>query len=275
MMKYNTKSIAILLSIYNGSKYIKEQIDSIIRQTNNDWTLYIRDDASIDDTVEIIKEYERANSNIILIEDNLGNLGAHGNFFQLLSSVNSQYYMPCDGDDIWFEDKISISLDRMSEEEKLNPNIPIIVHTDFTICDQDMNVISESYWESRNLNPEKYKSYIGMAMEVVAGGSLMFFNQKVKDISYPLPSKTPIYDYYIPIQTIKTGVIASIYKSTKLYRRHSSNYSEFRLLKSKTILGTIKKRITDYKFISGELENMGWGGFWKFLFYKIVYKIKK
>ena len=51
--------IAILMSTYNGERYLREQIDSLLSQTNKDWILYIRDDGSTDGTVLIVKEYER------------------------------------------------------------------------------------------------------------------------------------------------------------------------------------------------------------------------
>ena len=59
--------IEILMATYNGEKYIREQIDSIISQTYSNWTLLIRDDGSKDDTVKIIKEYEKKDKRIKLV----------------------------------------------------------------------------------------------------------------------------------------------------------------------------------------------------------------
>ena len=57
--------IAILMSTYNGSLFIKEQIESILKQTNKEWLLYIRDDGSTDDTRMILQEYAKKNPNKI------------------------------------------------------------------------------------------------------------------------------------------------------------------------------------------------------------------
>lgn len=72
------------MATYNGEKYIKEQINSIINQTYTNWKLLIRDDGSKDKTVEIIKEYEKKDDRIKLLEDNKGNLGFIKNLLSFL-----------------------------------------------------------------------------------------------------------------------------------------------------------------------------------------------
>lgn len=76
--------VEILMATYNGEKYIKEQINSIINQTYTNWKLLIRDDGSKDKTVEIIKEYEKKDDRIKLLEDNKGNLGFIKNLLSFL-----------------------------------------------------------------------------------------------------------------------------------------------------------------------------------------------
>ena len=99
--------VAILMSTYNGERYLREQIDSLLNQTYKDWKLYIRDDKSTDGTVSIIEGYVRVYPDqIVYKSDGFGNLGAGCSFMQLLSSIDSDYYMFCDQDDVWMEDKI-------------------------------------------------------------------------------------------------------------------------------------------------------------------------
>ena len=81
---YQNEKIEILMATYNGEKYIKEQINSIINQTYTNWKLLIRDDGSKDKTVEIIKEYEKKDDRIKLLEDNKGNLGFIKNLLSFL-----------------------------------------------------------------------------------------------------------------------------------------------------------------------------------------------
>ena len=137
--------IAILLATYNGARFIREQIDSIKDQTYKDWDLYVRDDGSTDNTVSIIQEYENMNPNIHLFEDEEKHIGAKNSFMKLLSAIDSDYYMFCDQDDIWLPTKIEHSVDLLEKTEKKYPNKPIIVHTDVTVVDGNLNVLSQSY----------------------------------------------------------------------------------------------------------------------------------
>ena len=136
----NSRPIAILLAVYNGEKYLREQIDSVIAQTNKDWTLYIRDDASTDSTLAIIHEYSERYDNVISVEDGDGNLGCRGNFFRLLEVVESKYYMFCDGDDVWFDFKVQLTYDAMLKAD-IEEMRPVIVHTTWTLTDADLNVL--------------------------------------------------------------------------------------------------------------------------------------
>lgn len=123
-MKYlNENKIAILMATYNVEKYVSEQIDSILKQSNRNWTLYIRDDCSSDNTVKIVQKYTSLYDNIILLSDTKGNLGCKCNFFELLQNVNSEYYMFSDADDVWLPNKIQLSFEKMIELEELHCKI--------------------------------------------------------------------------------------------------------------------------------------------------------
>ena len=94
-----TKSVDILLATYNGEKYLKEQIESILNQTYSDFRLLISDDCSSDNTKEILKEYKKKDSRIVLYFQQ-ENLGVIKNFEFLLNKVESKFYMFSDQDDI-------------------------------------------------------------------------------------------------------------------------------------------------------------------------------
>lgn len=80
--------VAVIMSTYNGEKYISEQIDSILSQTGVEVELFIRDDGSKDNTVKIIEEYEQKHSNVHV---DIGiNLGFRQSFIQELLSVHLQ-----------------------------------------------------------------------------------------------------------------------------------------------------------------------------------------
>jgi rhamnosyltransferase len=97
--------IAILLATYNGGQYLMEQLDSLLQQTCQEWTLYIHDDGSTDNTYDILREYSQKHSNIYVLEYE-SQRGAMGNFLSLLQRVEADYYMFCDQDDVWLKQKV-------------------------------------------------------------------------------------------------------------------------------------------------------------------------
>ena len=98
-------TIAILMSTYNGDKFLTKQLESIISQTIFDWKLYIHDDGSIDDSVSIIQNYVKKDERINFFEGSSG-LGPSKAFLSLIAKVESQYYVLCDQDDIWRSNKL-------------------------------------------------------------------------------------------------------------------------------------------------------------------------
>lgn len=127
--------VAVLLSTYNGEKYLKEQLDSLINQTYSNIDIYIRDDGSTDNTVKIIKEYQKNNSNIYLDEGK--NSGFIKSFFELLkNNSNADIYSYCDQDDIWEKDKIERAVKHIEKEDNTKP-ILYFCNSDY----YDMNMI--------------------------------------------------------------------------------------------------------------------------------------
>jgi len=275
----NTKNIAILLAAYNAEKYLAEQIDSLLTQTNSDWTLYIRNDGSKDNTSKIISDYCEKYSNIIEIDKGGINLGCRNNFFRLLEVVDSEYYMFCDADDVWLPNKIEISFNRVLELEIKYPNIPILAHSDAIICDNKLNVISESFWKSTGINPEKFVKYNYICICCTVGGAKSIFNKKVKEFIFPLENNTLIFDYWIAIKVAKHGIISVIDIPLIKYRQHENNLLGVTVGKGNSFLNKLrnaKSLFKQYREESNKLKTIGYGSFTKYLFYKaiVIYKIR-
>ena len=97
--------IDILLATYNGEKFLREQLDSILNQTYKNFNLIISDDGSEDKTLQILKEYQEKDNRVI-VYNHKKNLGVISNFEFLLEKVNSKYFMFSDQDDVWNNTKI-------------------------------------------------------------------------------------------------------------------------------------------------------------------------
>lgn len=217
------------MATYNGAKYLAEQIESILSQSNHEWTLYIQDDGSNDNTVDIIKQYVD-NDRVIWIDKGLTRQGCCMNFMSLLNMVESDYYMFSDQDDVWLPEKVQISIDHVRELEKANPDKPILVHTDKKRVDANLNVILESELNRTNLPIEELdklmkerNSLDQLRLGTFIAGCAMCFNHQTKNISFPY-NNSRMQDSVIAMAVAeKGGIISTVYQPTMLYRIHSHN----------------------------------------------------
>ena len=135
----------ILMATYNGEKYIKKQIESIIDQSYKDWNLLIRDDGSKDSTVQIIKEYINIDNRIHLIQNVSSLHGAYVNFWTLLHIAKGMgeydYYFFSDQDDIWPRARMEWMISSVKDEEAKKP---ILVYGDMQVIDGKDKLIHES-----------------------------------------------------------------------------------------------------------------------------------
>lgn len=132
--------VAILMSTYNGSRYLSEQIDSILCQEGADVTLYIRDDGSSDQTIDIIKKYAKKYQNIILTTGQ--NVGVGNSFMQLVYDCpdDFDYYAFSDQDDIWLKEKLKVAIDNIKQKDT-----PTLYASNQMLVDENGKQISLRY----------------------------------------------------------------------------------------------------------------------------------
>ena len=146
------EKVDVLLATYNGEKYLKEQIDSILNQTYQNINLIISDDNSNDSTRKIIEEYKKIDNRIkTYLQDK--NLGYIKNFEFLLTKVESNYYMLSDQDDVWLPEKIEKSMKTLKEKNA------DLVFGDLEVVDEKLNTIYPSFGDFMLLN-RKINKYI-------------------------------------------------------------------------------------------------------------------
>lgn len=215
--------IDILLATYNGARFLAEQLDSLFNQTNQDWTLIVHDDGSMDETVEIVKSYQVRNpSRIVLIEDDIKTGGAKNNFSHLIQFSISEYVMFCDQDDVWLSNKIELTLNQMLKLENTYPNKPILVHTDLVVVDKKLNEIAPSMFNYQKIS--KSPSFEELLVQNNVTGCTMMINKKAREDSLPIPKDAIMHDWWIAlISMANRGHVALLDKPTILYRQHQSN----------------------------------------------------
>lgn len=212
----------ILLSTYNGEKYLGEQLDSIINQTYKDWKLIIRDDGSKDSTLQIIKNYIDNYPEKIELIPSSGNLGPMLSFGELLKVSTSKYIALCDQDDVWLENKLLQFLEKMLETEKKHPNKAILIHSDLIVVDNNLKILYKSFWKFMKLNPDN-KSLIYYLTSNNVTGCAIVINKQLKDISLPIPQKASMHDWWIALNASFFGIIEYIESPLIYYRQHNAN----------------------------------------------------
>lgn len=215
--------VAILLSTYNSEPYLSALIDSILAQSYNNWTLYIRDDGSTDSTNHIIKRYQEKHSNIHVLRDSILGQGAKNSFMWLLKAVESDYYMFCDHDDIWLEKKVENAYENIHALSLLNPSIPIIVHTDLIVVDSRLETISPSYWRYAGIDP-KLKSFEFFSAYNNLTGCTMIINHCTKLLALNIPKSAAMHDSWLGlVVSFHKGIISYLNTPDILYRQHNTN----------------------------------------------------
>lgn len=208
--------VDIAMATYNGEKYLREQIDSIISQTFTDWRLFIRDDVSTDNTVNIIREYAIKDSRIHLIEDNLGNLHVSRNFEQALSHCKAPYSMFADQDDVWFENKIEVSLSFIKEVSSID--IPILVFSNSILASESLeDEFGNNYKFTEEPNLRNF-----LFSNAGYQGSTIIFNEKLKEKLFPFFANSPVHDYHVSLAGLLLGQVHHINIPLMIYRRHDS-----------------------------------------------------
>lgn len=211
------KSVCVLMSTYNGEKFIKEQIESIILQISVDINLIIRDDGSTDNTINIIESFMKDNKNIKLIREN--NIGAKRSFFKLLTySPESEYYAFSDQDDVWDLDKLISAINKIDTYEK---EIPVMYYSETLQVDKELiplkkNIISGKPFDLKQI-----------LIKNNAIGCTVVFNKKLYSLYKPIEADyifVPYHDHWMYILCrLFRGEIVYDNKPHIKYRLHDNN----------------------------------------------------
>ena len=212
--------IEILMATYNGEKYVKEQIDSIIHQTYENWKLLIRDDNSTDKTLEILKEYEKKDKRIKVIEDKKGNLGFVKNFEELLICSNKEWVMFSDQDDYWLENKIEKYVSILNSNPKDILKKPILIHSNSFICNDNLEIIKKEFINSNIASKYNEDSYYFFYF---VQGSTVLINRVMIDLALPFSKNVTVHDRYLHLLAEFLGKRIFINESLIKYRQHSNN----------------------------------------------------
>lgn len=218
--------VSIAMATYNGERFLREQIDSLAKQTYTNLEIIICDDCSTDDTWPILEEYARTDSRIQIFQ-NKKNLGTVKNFETAISKCKGAFIALSDQDDIWLSQKIEICMQHMLQTTAAHPDIPVLVHTDLCLIDETGKTLASSMWNEQNTFPHLYKHPEQVAVHNFVTGCTLLMNRESLGISLPFPPEVVMHDWWIALNVIKKGLIVSVDIPTILYRQHGSNQIGF------------------------------------------------
>lgn len=219
-------NISVILCSYNGEKYIEEQLDSLKKQSVFINEYIICDDNSLDNTCDIIENYIEKNPELnIKLFRNSKNKGVIKNFEFGLKQASGDYIAFCDQDDVWLPNKIELSLDKIKEMEEIyGKNIPLLVHTDLIVVDENLDIISQSFFKQEGLNVYKDENVLkALFLQNNLVGCTMLFNKIAKNLSLPFPEHIIMHDYWLGLVVACKGKIEFINQETIKYRQHKEN----------------------------------------------------
>lgn len=225
------KKVNIILPAYNGEKYIGDQIESLLDQTYSNIDIYIRDDRSRDNTVNVIRSYigkEPVGKKIILIDNNDINWGYVRNVFDTWKLTDpADYYCFCDQDDVWHKDKVEKSVALL---ESKGTDKPALCFTGFNFCDSELRFMraSDPVPEPLGLRNVCY-DFLALNFNIMVNHSFRetFFANLPLDGSYP---NYP--DFWMSQVAACYGRLYCLQEATVEYRRQEqaasfSNHNQF------------------------------------------------
>lgn len=210
------EKISVAMATYNGEKYIKEQIKTILQNLQENDELVISDDGSNDNTIDIIKNF---NDKRIRLLDG-PRKGLKQNFNNAIKNTTGDYIFLSDQDDIWMPDKVSKML------EIFRKNDYILIQHDAIVVDESDNIIFNSFAEHRKVKTGIIKNLIKNSYH----GCCIAFKSDLKAKILPIPNNIYLHDQWIGMVAELEG--KTYFSDEKLikYRRHSENNSSFKHL---------------------------------------------
>lgn len=206
--------IDVLMATYNGSTYIEEQIESILKQTFKEFNLIIRDDQSTDNTVDIIRRYMLKDERITLYQNEV-NLGYNENFMLLIEKSNAPFFAIADQDDKWHPTQLQDLYQAIKAS-----NVDVVYGKSAYIDQHNKTIKHRDYIKEIQV----FKTYELFEDNIVPGRN-MLVNSRLKESLFPYPqlSRQFIYDWYISLKALENNGIYCLDKEINLYRIHTAS----------------------------------------------------
>lgn len=217
--------ITIAVATYNGEKYIRDQMDSLLNQdTKEKFRIVVADDGSTDSTFGILQEYAKGYPERVEVFCNdIPTGSAKGNFFKLLKNIDDDYVMLSDQDDVWLPEKVRLTYERMKElEAEYGTNSPLLVFADVMVVNEHLNVISPSMADYQKTAPHHNGLNHYLVQNNIIGCTVMINRALLKYMEFE-PEVCMMHDWWLGLLASAFGHISFIETSLMKYRQHGNN----------------------------------------------------
>lgn len=209
------KKVLVLMSTYNGERFLREQLESLLKQVGVIIEILIRDDGSSDRTIELLDEYCLVNSNISYYRGQ--NVKPAKSFLELIENAPSaDYYAFCDQDDVWEEDKLISAVERLEQE---NNQIPLLYVSNLKVVDKELHFLRNAHKKNLKTN----KRYTALTEAVATGCTMVFNNCLLNLIRDNMPENVSMHDAWVYLVCIFMGKVIYDPIGKILYRQHENN----------------------------------------------------
>lgn len=215
--------ISVCIATHNAGEYLLPQLKSILSQLSAGDEVVVSDDGSIDDTLEKIKSIGDARVKVVNFKQprdysrkRLSSFYyATANFYNALNMAAGDILFLSDQDDIWRQDKVALVSSYLNEYD--------IVCSNFSIIDENKNIVKLHYWENHHFDKLSLLEYW---KELPFRGCCLAFKRKVLENAFPFPKQLMLHDCWIGLNAVMCGYkYKFIDEPLLLYRRHSANVS--------------------------------------------------
>lgn len=217
--------LSVALCTYNGERYIKEQLESLMHQTMMPDELVISDDGSKDATLRIVREFAMQAPFPVRIYEQ-PSLGTTANFSEAIAQCCGDYIALCDQDDVWLPDKLLSSMEMIkSQEERWSPDCPLLVHGDLCVVNERLKVLQPSMMAAQGIcdEPVMKDAFAVLLVQNYVTGCTVLFNKALKVLACPFPSHIVMHDWWLALMAAAAGQIGFLAQSHILYRQHGDN----------------------------------------------------
>lgn len=208
--------VIILMATFNGASYLREQLDSIAKQTHQNWQLIVSDDGSVDETLLILKDFQAGFPEGQVIIRSGPQAGSADNFMSMLKdeSFKADYYAFSDQDDVWLPNKIEVAINKIAAHQK--NDLPFIYCSRTTYVDE---ALKECGVSPLFVFPRTFRNAL---VQSIAGGNTMVFNHATKILCHQEKKlSVVVHDWWLYMLVSGAGGVVEYDPNPHiLYRQH-------------------------------------------------------